>query len=507
MVSQGRAAKSVFRLTIEQAKPAIAIAATLTLLSGCANLSEQQKLRTWQELRKEASIKFSKAQDRGSLADYMSALKEAESLGPNTLESAISLNELSQIILLMHEKMPIQSYIDEALAQVDFWIKSDAGDPKRIVSFTELSEALCNFSSILRSRSDASQAQKLDERALQMCQAEASGGIASPNILLGYRWGRVVYSLGEDYVAQGKLQEGHKAIKVAMESPIAASVPQSIGNNILQTYSKLSGITTARTREKTANAATQKMSEELGLSGSGEESAPISQWSKYLRAGKGFLYKANDPSSAVPMLEKAVDQARKTSAPDVPTAQSLCHLAVAYQQVGKDQQAEKAFLESIKLLENNSAGQEDLQNSLGKLASLYQRRKDFVKAERYATSRITAVKNFYGDESTETGIAMMHLAEVMKARQEFAEAERVGQEGVTIVGKNVESDDARLALAKTLLAAVYLDEKKYNEARPILADAMKIWATQRAQNESAARYADQLYARLRSEEEKNAGQP
>ncbi|HEY9755130.1 MAG TPA: tetratricopeptide repeat protein [Oculatellaceae cyanobacterium] len=480
----------------------------LYLLSGCSSLSEQQKLRAWQELRKEASVKFSQAQDRGSLADYMSALREAESMGPNALERTISLNELSQIILAMQEKTPVQVYIDETLTETEYWIKTEVSDPQRAVSFTELSEALCNFAAILRSRADALQAQKLDERALQICQAEASRGTSSPNILLGYRWGRVVYSLGEDYLAQGKLNEGHKAIKTAMESPIAASVPQSTANDILQTYARLSGTTIPRLKDQSqAASAKNKMAEELGLSGSGSESAPVSQWSKYLRAGKGFLYNAHDASSAVPMLEKAVEQARKTPEPDVPTAQSLLNLGIAYEQTGKTEQAESSLLEAIKILENVPTVQEELQSTLGKLASLYQKKKDFVKAEKYATKRIDAVKSYFGDDSTETGLAMLNLAEVMKARKEFTEAEHTGQEGVALVAKNVESDDARLALAKTLLAAVYIEEKKYGEARPILADAMKIWSTQRSQNESAAHYADLLYARLRSEEGSNAGRP
>ena len=500
-IYQKASRKNMWReqITISTAAAIICASLATTALSGCSNLSAESNMRSWQELRKSATVKYGQAQDRGALSLYVKALQQSEAMGMNSITRSVSLNELSQIILVTGDKMPVQEYIDATMQQSDYWLKTDPNNAERLVSLTELSEALLNFAGITRANNDAAQAQKLDERAMQLCQSEAaSNPSSSPNILLGYRWGRIITSLGQDYLAQSKLKEGRKALHGAMESPLTACVPQAVADRILKVYSQLSPA------QKKGAAKTQ-LAEELGLTGNGEENSPISQWSKYMKAGKGFLLGRGDASSAIPMFEKAVVQAKKTSDPDIPAAESLHFLGSAYEEAKKPAQAEAALLEAVSLLEGNSAGSDDMQNTLGKLVQHYQKQKQFDKSEEYAVKRITVINSFFGEQSTEAGLGLIQLAEILRAKKQFAQAEAKGQEALTIVSKNVENDDARLALTKTLLASIYIADKKYSVARPILADAMKIWTTQRSQNEAAAAYADGLYEVLRKQEGQHAG--
>jgi tetratricopeptide (TPR) repeat protein len=188
----------------------------------------------------------------------------------------------------------------------------------------------------------------------------------------------------------------------------------------------------------------------------------------------------------------------------VPEGQALYHLGVALAQEKKNEQAEKALLLSIKLLQNNTNAQEELQESLGAIVSVYKKEKQFDKAKKYAAEHIAVINAFYGAQSPEAGLAILQLAEVLKSNGEFEQAEAKGEEAAAIMSKNADHDDARLGLVKTMLASFYIADKKYAQARAPLAEALKIWETQRRANPACADFAAGLYERLRKEDA-NAG--
>jgi serine/threonine protein kinase len=191
----------------------------------------------------------------------------------------------------------------------------------------------------------------------------------------------------------------------------------------------------------------------------------------------GTLYQSADKLTlAVSVLEETLKLRKDLHGTDHPNTLISCNnLALAYRDAGRPEKAIPLLEEATAGFEKRGFRYEDAERSLVNLVRLYERLKQFERAEAWRRKWLTVIKQRSGAESANYARELAGLGQNLLEQQRWTEAEQILRECLAIRQKK-EPDDWATANTFSMLGGALFGQKRYRDAeQPLLAgyDGMK----------------------------------
>jgi len=179
---------------------------------------------------------------------------------------------------------------------------------------------------------------------------------------------------------------------------------------------------------------------------------------------------------AIPIAEREVAAARRTSGPEDPeTADALNRLGVVYYNLGDYVKAEPLYQEALRIRQKVLGPEHpDTATSFDNLAELYDDMGEYAKAEPLYQEALRIRQKILGSENPNTAISLNNLAGLYKKTGEYAKAEPLFQETIRILQKVLGKEHPDIAKGLGNLAALYQDMGEYAKAEPLYQEALRI---------------------------------
>ena len=191
----------------------------------------------------------------------------------------------------------------------------------------------------------------------------------------------------------------------------------------------------------------------------------------------GFIFqKIGSYAKAEPLYQEALRIRQKVLGPEhSDTAESLNNLASLYWAMGEYVKAEPLLKEALRIRQEVfGSGHPDTAQSLNNLAELYQAMGEYAKAEPLLQESLRIRQKVLGSEHPDTAVSLNNLAELYRVMGEYAKAEPLYQEGLRILQKVLGPEHRETATILNNLASLYQDMSEYAKAEPLLQEALQI---------------------------------
>ena len=189
------------------------------------------------------------------------------------------------------------------------------------------------------------------------------------------------------------------------------------------------------------------------------------------------LKEAGGYSEAVPLVERALDLARRSLGPEhLGTAMALSRLATLRQLQGGFTRAETLFQQSLAIYEK-ALGPDDVAvaQSLSNLALLYVDKGGYKQAEPLYQRAIKIEEKALGPEHPEVASLLNNLGELYRLAGAYDLAEQLSQRALTNSEKALGPQHPQLGVYLNNLAAVYRAKGDYVRAEALMQRALQIY--------------------------------
>src|SRR6266498_69503 len=201
-----------------------------------------------------------------------------------------------------------------------------------------------------------------------------------------------------------------------------------------------------------------------------QEARKLSEEARQLEHGRKY-------DEALRLYERALAIREKALGPDHPdVAGSLNNLASIYNLKGDFEKAESFYQRALAIWEK-ALGPDHPQVtlSLDNLASLYRAKGDNTKAEPLAQRALAIKEKALGPEHPDVALSLNNLVMIYQQRGDYAKAEPLAQRALTISEKTLGPEHFGVAHCLNNLGDLYLGRGEYEKAEPMFQRALAIW--------------------------------
>ena len=151
------------------------------------------------------------------------------------------------------------------------------------------------------------------------------------------------------------------------------------------------------------------------------------------------------------------------------------NLGLLYRAQRKDRLAELQFKKALKLLDQSSrAKQPDFARIIDNMGGQFEDREEFDEAEKMYRQAHEIFLKIFGNEHPEIAISLGNIARMLEAKGNFEEAERMHKQALWIYEKSFGKLHSNISATLNCLAGNNIRQKKYSEAIKYYSQALKI---------------------------------
>ncbi len=159
------------------------------------------------------------------------------------------------------------------------------------------------------------------------------------------------------------------------------------------------------------------------------------------------------------------------------------NMANMYKKMGKLDEAEKYYKESLLILEKKYGDKFPTSASImSNLANLYTEQKKFDEAETLYDKSLKILKETVGENDINTSTTKNNLAELYLAKQEFGRAIPLFETALEAFEKEFGGKDMSTAMVLSNLATCYLQTQNYDKAEKLLLKAIPLFTALQGQD-------------------------
>jgi tetratricopeptide (TPR) repeat protein len=181
-------------------------------------------------------------------------------------------------------------------------------------------------------------------------------------------------------------------------------------------------------------------------------------------------------AKAQPLLERALNLAQTTNAPDAELCACLIDSAYLYKEQGNLSQAERLCRLGLELQEKvYRPNHPYVAYTLRILGEIYRKQSRYQQAKNVLDRAIAIMRAVRSDDGQEIAPFKVDMARLLMAAGELPEAEAYFKEALPVISRSFGPQHLYTAKVQSSLAALYASEGRYTEADALISKALAVY--------------------------------